>query len=844
MAQRSIFTIAFAFLVLGSVFSGASVCARAQALSAGTVSGVVVDQNGAVVPNASVTIANSVTGYARVVNTDKDGAFRFDNVPLNNYQLSVSATGFAADRESLVVRTSVPISLKIPLAISSATETVTVTSNAADVLENVSTAHTDVDQSLITRLPVRSPGSGLSDVVTLAAPGVVADSNGLFHPQGDHAQTSYSIDNQPVSDQQSKAFSTQLPPDAIQSLEVITGATPAEYGDKTSLVVNAITKSGLNQKKPTGGFSTTYGTFGTISQNVSVGYGSAKLGNFITFNFERSGRFLDTPEFTVLHDRGTSGNIFDRIDYSPNSKDTFHLNLFLARNAFQTPNQFDQQALGQDQRQTVHSLNIAPGYVHIFGPTTVLSINPYYRLDNVKYFASPKPFSDQTITFGESRRLNNVGVKADLSYVKGKHNAKFGVQISHTFLTEGFQFGITDPDFNDPASPDFLPGLLPFDLTRGGKPFAFRGHTDIKQEALYAQDSLTLGHATLSVGVRFDNYNGITKGRLLQPRLGISYLVKRTGTVLRGSFTRNFETPYNENLILSSATGAGGLANGILGDTSNLPLLPGIRTQYNVGFQQALGKRIIIDGDYFNKRTNNAYDFNVLFNTSVTFPISWQMSKLDGVSLRVNLTNYKGLSAFMVAGHTRARFFPPESGGLFFNSDLPSGVFRIDHDQNLEQTTQVQYQFEHWKKLVPYVNFTWRYDSGLVAGSVPDFATALGFTADQQAQIGLFCGSTFATPTNPILACTSANRGALRIVIPASGTENDDTNPPRVAPRHLFDFSVGTDNLLRTEHTKVTLRFTGINITNKVALYNFLSTFSGTHFLTPRAFQVQAGVTF
>ena len=198
----------------------------------------------------------------------------------------------------------------------------------------------------------------------------------------------------------------------------------------------------------------------------------------------------------------------------------------------------------------------------------------------------------------------------------------------------------------------------------------------------------------------------------------------------------------------------------------------------------------------------------------------------------------------MVAGHTRARFFPPESGGLFFNSDLPSGVFRIDHDQNLEQTTQVQYQFQHWKKLLPYVNFTWRYDSGLVAGSVPDFDTALGFTADQQAQIGLFCGSKFATPTSPILACTDSNRGALRLRIPPDGKENDDTNPPRIVPRNLFDFSVGTDNLLRTEHKKITLRFTGINITNKIALYNFLSTFSGTHFVTPRAFQVQAGVTF
>jgi hypothetical protein len=841
-AQRTIVQISFAFLIFCSVISRSSVPAAAQALNAGTVTGVVTDPNNAVVPNATVTIANAVTGYTRTANTDADGAFRFSNVPPNNYQLSASALGFTSEQQSLTVRSSVPISVKIPLAVSNATATVTIMSGAGDVLENVPSAHTDVDQSLITRLPVRSVGSGLSDVVTLAAPGVVADSNGFFHPLGDHAQTSYSIDNQPVSDQQSKAFSTQLPPSAVQSLEIITGATPAEYGDKTSLVVNAITKSGLNQKKPTGSVSTTYGTFGTIGQDASLAYGNAKAGNFITFNFERSRRFLDSPEFTVLHDQGSAGSIFDRIDYSPNSKDTFHLNLFLARNSFQTPNQFDQQA--QDQRQLVHSLNFAPGYVHIFSATTVLSINPYYRLDNVKYFASPNPFSDQTMTFSQSRRLNNAGVKADLSYVKGMHNAKFGVQFSHTFLTESFKFGITDPDFNNPASPDFLPGLLPFDLTRDGKQFSFRGHTDIKQEAFYAQDILTLGQAAVSLGVRFDNYDGITKGNLLQPRFGLSYHIKNTGTVLRGSFMRSFETPYNENLILSSVTGAGGLANGVLGDTSNLPLRPGARTQVNAGFQQALGRHLLLDMDYFVKQTNNAYDFNVLFNTSVTFPISWQKSKVDGASLRLNLTNYKGLSAFIVAGHTRARFFPPETGGLFFNSDLPSGVFRIDHDQKLEQTTQVQYQFEHWKKVSPYVNFTWRYDSGLVAGSVPDFATALGFTADQQAQIGLFCGGTFATLTLPILGCTSASRGALRVRIPADGTENDDTNPPRIAPRNLFDFSVGTDNLLGTEHKKLTLRFTAINITNKSALYNFLSTFSGTHFVSPRTFQIQAGVTF
>ncbi|MDQ3742858.1 MAG: TonB-dependent receptor [Acidobacteriota bacterium] len=379
--------------------------------SAGTVTGVVTDPNGAVVPGASVTISNPVTGYTRTTNTDTDGSFRFNDVPPNNYHVIVSAGGFNPAHQDLVVRTSVPISLKIPLAVGGATETVTVTSgNVSDVIENVPSAHVDVDKTLIDRLPLRDPGSGLSTAVTLAAPGVAADSNGGYHPLGDHFESNLSLDNQPISDQQSKFFSTQIPVNIVESMEVITGATPAEYGDKTSLVVNAITKSGLNQKRPAGSLNFLYGTFGTTHEDADIAYGNERMGNFVAFNFDRSGRFLDAPEFTVLHDRGTAGSIFDRFDYSPNSKDTFHGNLFVARNDFQTPNTFDQQAVGQDQRQLVHTINFAPGYVHVFGPTTVLTVSPYFRLDNVKYFSSPNPFADQPITFSESRRLNNVGV--------------------------------------------------------------------------------------------------------------------------------------------------------------------------------------------------------------------------------------------------------------------------------------------------------------------------------------------------------------------------------------------------------------------------------------------------
>jgi hypothetical protein len=321
----------------------------------------------------------------------------------------------------------------------------------------------------------------------------------------------------------------------------------------------------------------------------------------------------------------------------------------------------------------------------------------------------------------------------------------------------------------------------------------------------------------------------------LEPRLGASYTVPKSGTVFRASFGRTLETPYNENLLLSSGFGS---ASALVG-TANPPP-PGKRKQGELGIQQALGGWVLVDFGYFNKHTVNGYDFNVLFNTPIAFPVAWDHSRINGVTGRVNLVEHRGFSAFAVLAHTNAIFGPPAVGGVLLTP--PPGDFRIDHDQKLNTTTNLQYMFN--KPLGVWAAFTWRYDSGLVAGSVPDYATALTLTPDQQAAIGLFCGSTVATIDNPITSCSDSNRGAKRVVIPADGTEDDVNNPPRIAPRHVFDVGFGADNLLHTSKAKLRVRLSIINITNKEALYNFLSTFSGTHFYTPRAVQLQAGVTF
>jgi hypothetical protein len=278
----------------------------------------------------------------------------------------------------------------------------------------------------------------------------------------------------------------------------------------------------------------------------------------------------------------------------------------------------------------------------------------------------------------------------------------------------------------------------------------------------------------------------------------------------------------------------------VFGAYNSVALRPGARNQFNTGFQQTIGRYVMVDADYFWKFTDTAYDFDVLFNTPITFPISWRKSKLDGVGARASTTSIHGFQAFLNIGHTRARFFGPETGGLIFNSPVDTGVFRIDHDQKYQQTLNLRYQRPHNG---PWIDFTWRYDSGLVAGSVPDLASVLALTGDEQAAIGFYCGSQVATVTYRISTC-NAPYGTARVVIPAPGTENDDTNPARIAPHSIFDIGVGTDNLIHTEKTRMTLKLAVLNVANEVALYNFLSTFSGTHFVTPRSYSVTLGVVF
>ncbi|HTW79646.1 MAG TPA: TonB-dependent receptor [Terracidiphilus sp.] len=946
-----------------------ALCAQAQSGNAGAIRGTVTDPSGAVIPGATVHLTNPVSEFDQTATTDATGQFAFHNVPFNPYRIDVFAKGFARLSRNTEIDSSVGTSLKLVMQISGGSQTVTVESSG-DLIEDDPTFHTDVDRDLFQRVPLESASSTLSSLVTLSTPGVAADSNGLFHGLGDHASNSFSIDGQEITDQQSKVFSNQLPSDAVQSIEVISGAPPAEFGGKTSLVIVATTRSGEGITKPTGDIYASYGSFGSANGGFELSYGGKAWGNFIEADGLNTGRFLDPPEFTVFHDKGNEQNFFDRIDYSFSSKDSIHWDLNYSRSWFQTPNAFQnidvQNVINDtgisaspsfgsvgntDQGSKINTFNISPTYTHIVSNDSVLNLGAFIRKDIYGYYPSGNPFADlgpanlQTSSISQYRTLANGAIHGDYSYVKGVNNLKAGFQYGDTWLREHDALGIVWNQYNSPcmdanglplagfsyqdylndcaAGPDgasangnyltALDGPLGnYDLTRGGSDYYWFGHTDVKELALYIEDQIKAGNWIFNLGMRGDLYNGLAVARQPEPRVGFGYTIKPSSTVLAVSYARTMETPFNENLVLSSLGCTDPVLNPLLACQPNVyaRLQPGFRNEFHANFQQAFGKHAVVSGEYIWKYTHNAFDFSVLGNTPITFPIDWHNSKIPGYALRAEMPDTHGFSAYLVTSSVAARFYPPQIAGAGASSGVTPGQayypFRIDHDERFNETTHFQYQIpgQSWISGL-WTGFNWRFDSGLVAGSAtcynpssndpntacpnsssnPDGSPATlngvpavllvdngifppanplngnaaptPLTADEEFQSGLACNGDVATPTHqigvpvpgfdflpgqPYYECQANQLTSSLLNIPAPNTGDNDHAPPRVAHRSLFDVTVGKNNIFHADKYKTDLDFTAINVTNKYALYNFLSTFSGTHYVTPRA--LTAKVTF
>ncbi|HJU84669.1 MAG TPA: TonB-dependent receptor [Holophagaceae bacterium] len=777
----------------------------ALAASSATVQGRLTDEQGRPVAGAEVLLSNKTSGYRQRAHSDAQGRFTLRNIPLDAYHLEVAAGGLVTLHQEVELRTTLPVNLSFTLKSVGAEVVVEDTLGA---VEEHASVHLDIDKSTLEKLPVSSGSKALEGVV-LTAPGVVQDENGRFHVKGSHGQVTYVVDGVPVTDQVQSTFSNALDASQVESLEVLTGGIAAEYGGKPVAVVNLTSKSGLGTPNGfEGDVSAGASRFNTLDAAFGVRGGDNAAGYFVTGSLARSDRFLDPVNFENLHNHGESGRFFGRFDWVFGDHDSLRLSLSGGSSDRQVVNLASQEARGQDQRFHAGDTNLSAAWTHLYGENASLDATVFFR----RATAVLRPTeelqpgfsgggSDFPVWAEQDRRLDNVGLQLSYSLRVGQDTYKAGVSTIAYPIHERFGFAITDPsapESTDPTSP-----LHPYTPGGGGNLFRFDGDLTPHLHSIFAQGALHRGAWTYDLGLRYDRYTvgGFSEGSL-QPRLGASYRFT-SGTVMRGSFDRLFITPENENLALSLSQQAWDL--GPHAGTPVPPLRSERQDSYSIAVEQSLGKVARVSLEYWEKHSRNSADNNQFINTGIVFPIAAEAGLFHGLNLRFDLAEMNGFSAYLSLGKTRALFQAPVVGGLQLDApEVPAGTrFLIDHDQKLSAQLGLSYQRKGF-----HADLDGRYDSGLVAG-------------DPTAAVG-----------NPDL-----DFGLAYVRFDSSD------QVWRVKPRTVWDLGTGyTFQLAPTR--KLDLGLNVLNLTDEKGLYNFLSTFGGTHVIPPRTFAVRVKYSF
>ncbi len=779
-------------------------CVGLQGQSTASLEGTALDPSGSALPGALATLTNRLTGFERSASTDEQGRFAFLNVPLQTYELELSSPGFQAARRSVALRSNVPVVVEIGLTLEAQREALQVSATDSLTLIDIEATGTrsELSRSAIEKLPIQVGARGL-EAVLLNFPGFAANANGAIHPRGAHNQMTYVIDGMPISDQFTGSFATSIDPSLVQSLELYTGDVPAEYGSKVSGVANITTRSGFDLERRFALIEIGGGGFDTMTGSAQFGGNAGRLGYFASVSGVKSNRFLDSPSLDNLHNGGNAERAFSRFDYRPTDKDFLRLSLMAGRSSFQLANLRSQHLAGQRQRRLLEDAAFSVGWLRLLSPSTTFDSTTSYRTTIAQLTPSA---GDTPVTASLARHLSTLSTFNRLNVDRGRHRLRLGADYQRFPISENFFFALTDPGFNDPTSAGFNPNLVAHDLSRGGDWFRFSGKRTGKLSTFFAQDRVRVGRLQVNLGLRYDAYRFLVKGNQAQPRVGVAYSLEETGTVLRASYNRNYQTPPNENLLLANSGESSALAPPDVRRELNggvILMRPQRQNVYEVGLQQRLGSWGSLNSAYFHKNSDDLQDNDNFLNTGIIFPTSLARSRVNGFETRLVVPQRKGWSGSMSLTHYRVIVTPPFTGGLFLGGNtlevLSAGPFVIDHDQPLAVSGVVT-----WKPARRWWT-TWqtRYDSGLVSN--PSDPAAVAADPDYFDQL-------------PFVELERA--------------------VPRVKPRTIVDLAVGYEHYAGDRRAWEIVGQIS-NLTDKTALYNFQSVFVGTRVVQPRTASVK-----
>ena len=748
-----------------------------------------------------VLIVSEANQYRNSLTTTEQGTLDLQRLPFGVYQLEITQAGFLPMSETMEIRTSLATEHTIQLKLPSLNQSVTV--SAADTLIDpdqpgaVSQIGSDTIEHRLSSLPGRS----LQDLVN-SQPGWLYEGNAVLHPRGSEYQTQFVVDGVPLTDNRSPSFGNEIEADDVQSMSIYTAGIPAEYGRKMGGVVevNTIQDSdpGLHGQVVLSG-----GSFDTAGAFASAQYVWGKNTLSGSASGAMTGHYLNPVVPQNFSNTGTTGDFSLRYARKLTPKDRLSLSARHELARYDIPNELVQQ----EPHLTPLDPTLPPGsqrqnadnfetmgivtYEHIFSPNVVADLYGMVR-DTSNDFYSNTYATPILVT--QQNWFREGYFRGVVTAVHGRHEFKFGVESDNTYLNENFGFIITDPTQFDPGTPS---------------PFSFAANRPDLEQSAFVQDLVHLGNWTISAGLRWDHYQLILNRQAVDPRISIARYFPSAGLVVHASYDRVFQTPSNENILLSSSTAAT-LLNPV---SLQLPVEPSEGNYYEAGVTKDFFGKVKLDANYFRRLVNNYADDDQIDNTTISYPIAFRKAIIYGAEAKLAVPDWHGVSGFLSYSYIVGQAWFPVTGGLFLGDDavIPTtGHLPDSQDQRNTLRGRVRYQ------VAPrfWVAGGIQYDTGLPF----DFQCPDGETLPQ------CIAGVAATYGQQVVDRINFARG-------------------RIDPAFQVNVSAGAD-VYKSERFNVQLQADGQNLTNVLNVIDFGGLFSGNAIGPSRSFALRLTTTF
>ena len=785
----------------------------------------ITDPNGSGL-KSSVELVSQGNEYRTTYTTDDQGNLDAKRLPYGIYQVEVRARGFAAESESVEIRSAIPLDRTIRLRLGLVSASIKVSASGTLVDPYRAGSVNDMGLETIENRLTALPGRSMQDLVN-SEPGWLYEGNAVLHPRGSEYQTQFIVDGIPLTDNRSPSFGPEVEADEVESLKIYTAGIPAEYGRKMGGVIEVNTlKSadpGLHGQLTVLGGS--YATGGINAQGQSTWKGNT-VGASVSGNM--TGHYLNPVVPENYTNNGTTGSFGANYERDLTQKDRLTLIVRHELARYEIHNELIQQNGGYlpDSDNDVGCQPVAPGgepsdcvfipggqlqtggnfetlgsasYQHLFSADTIGWLRVMARDNSNDFYSNPASWP---VIATQQNDFKEFYFSGSGSIHHGRQEWKAGVESDSTFLNEDFSSVI--PDCTDPSDPRCPINLGILDA--GATTFAFTGRRPDLEQSAYVQDLIRLGNWTVNAGLRWDHYQLLLNQNAFSPRVALSRFFPTLGLNVHGSYDHIFQTPSFENILLSSSSLAESLDTSV--PAVQLPVPPSHGSYYEVGLTKALFNRVRVDANMFRRDVNNYADDSQVLSTGISFPISFKKGILYGAEGKLEVQDWRGISGAVSYSYIVGNVWNPVTGGLFLGDDAASAVTELtghtpdSQDQRNTMRARLRYQVAPrlWIALGSNYNSGLPFEADLTA---EQYATEYGQT---------------------VIHHLNFDRG-------------------RISPYLTENASVGVD-LYKREKYLVKLQTDVQNLSNKLEVIDFGGLFSGNAIGSSRSYSLRLATNF